>query len=59
MANYRLYRLDGTGRITGAAEVIEGASDEEAVAAARAMRPAGACELWQGRRFVIRIHPAA
>ena len=58
MANYRLYRLDGTGRITGAAEVIDGASDDEAIAAARAMRPDCASELWQGRRFVTRIHPS-
>ena len=58
MTSYRLYRLDGAGRITGAAELIEGADDDEAVAAARALGHSGVCELWQGRRFVTRVSSA-
>lgn len=52
MANYRLYRLDGAGRITDAAELIEAESDDQAIARARAVSGDAAGELWQGRRFV-------
>lgn len=52
MAGYRLYSLDGTGRITGAAQVIEAASDEEALASVRAQGDSARFELWHGRRLV-------
>ena len=52
MAGYRLYSLDGTGRITGAAQVIEAPSDEEALALVRAQAESGRFELWHGRRLV-------
>ena len=54
MPNYKLYSLDGTGRISGAAQLIVAASDDEAVedAQSRSLSP---CELWQGRRLVARI----
>ena len=55
MANYRLYCLDGAGRITGAADVIEAPSDEEAIAIARERSPETRCEIWQGRRLVATI----
>ncbi len=55
MANYRLYCLDGAGRITGAADVIEAPSDEDAIAAARDRAPDSHCEIWQGRRLVATI----
>ena len=55
MRSYRLYCLDGTGRITGAAELIEVLDDEEAVAAARALAKPSRCEIWLGRRFVATI----
>ena len=51
MPNYRLYCLDGSGRITGVPELIEAPSDEAAMAEARAL-DLGICELWQGRRLV-------
>ena len=58
MAQYRLYCLDGAQRIAGAAEMVEGADDDAAIEAARALRKPMACELWQGRRLVAAL-PAA
>ena len=52
--NYRLYCLDGDGRIASAAELIVADSDAEALKAARE-RATVPCELWQGRRLVGRI----
>jgi hypothetical protein len=54
MRDYRLYCLDGAGKITSA-EWLEADSDAEAVAAARALCKAVTCEVWQRRRFVARI----
>lgn len=51
MANYRLYCLDGGGRISGAAELIVAQNDEDALKSARE-RGTAPCELWQGRRLV-------
>ena len=58
MPSYRLYCLDGAGRITGAAELIEASDNEVAIAAARALRKPSKCEVWLGRRLVATI-PAA
>jgi hypothetical protein len=47
-----MYCLDGVGSISFAEE-IDAASDEEAIAKAREMRPdALQCEIWKGRRLV-------
>jgi hypothetical protein len=59
MADYRLYRLDGTSRIAGAAEVISAADDETALAAVRDADLLNRCELWQGHRLVGLVEPAA
>ncbi len=58
MPNYRLYCLDGTGRITGAAELIEASDNEGAIAAARALAKPCKCEIWLDRRLIATI-PAA
>ena len=55
MPSYRLYCLDGTGRISGAAELIEAPDDDQAVAAARALAKPARCEIWLGRRLVATI----
>ena len=49
MAEYRLYCLDGAGRITRAEE-IEATGDEEAIMIARALKKRVRCELWQRDR---------
>ena len=55
MASYRLYCLDGSGHIS-LADWIEAASDEDAIATARALRPdAHRCEVWRKDRLVARL----
>ena len=54
MPSYRLYRLDGAGKIT-TGEWIEAEQDEDAVRAASARAGEGKHELWDGRRLVARI----
>ena len=55
MAHYRLYCLDGSGKI-GLADWFEAYTDEEAIDAARESK-AGAlkCEVWQGMRMVAQL----
>ena len=52
LATYRLYRLDGAGRIS-AAEWIEAADDEQARLRARG-QSSGRYELWERNRLVHR-----
>ncbi len=59
MVEYRLYQLDKAGQIIGAAEVVQAASDDEALAVVRAQQRTRACELWHGGRLVGRVAPAA
>ncbi len=58
MPSYRLYRLDGAGKIA-TAEWIEAASDDEALRQARDLGRAGIYELWERNRLVARIGPEA
>lgn len=53
LLNYRLYRLDGAGRIS-AAEWVEAADDAEARSKAQEQCPSGGFELWQRKRLVER-----
>ena len=53
LPTYRLYRLDGAGRITGA-EWIEAVDDDEARARARSECASGRFELWERYRLVER-----
>jgi hypothetical protein len=50
---YRLYQLDGSGKIDGA-DWIEASADKEAIGEARARFPDGGFELWQRQRLVRR-----
>ena len=54
MANDRLYRLDGAGKISSA-EWIEAADDEDAERQARDGNSDGMVELWDRNRLVARI----
>lgn len=54
MTHYRLYRLDGTGRIA-AAEWLEAETDGAAIEASTALKKAWPCELWDRNRFVAKI----
>lgn len=52
MANYRLYRLDGTGRIS-LADWVEADTDEQAIEKARQIdHGALKCEVWRRKRLV-------
>ena len=53
MSAYRLYGLDGSGKID-TADWIEAAAEAAAVAEARARFPEGGFELWHRQRLVHR-----
>jgi hypothetical protein len=50
---FRLYRLDGSGKIDSA-DWIEASEEEAAIEEARARFPGGGFELWQRQRLVRR-----
>jgi hypothetical protein len=52
--SYRLYLLDGAGKIS-TANWIDASSDEEALRHAREQCAPGKHELWHGRRLVAAI----
>lgn len=54
MGTYRLYCLDGVGKVVSA-EWIDANDDEAAIEAAKAMVDGHICELWARSRFVIRL----
>jgi hypothetical protein len=56
--NYRVYRLDRANHVVEV-EWLTAASDEQAVAAARALKRADKCEIWQGERLVATVEGAA
>jgi hypothetical protein len=58
LGNYRLYRLDGAGKITNA-EWIEAPADDEALVEARARAQSGSFELWEKNRLVERFRPGS
>ena len=55
MPAYRVYRLDGMGKVWSA-EWISAESDSAALEAAREMSNSVRCEVWQGQRLVGRIN---
>jgi hypothetical protein len=54
VATYRLYCLDGVGKVASA-EWIEAEDDESALEAADRVHGGRACELWQNSRLVARL----
>lgn len=54
MVSYRLYCLDGAGKIT-ASEWVDANSDDEAVVLARSKKLGLKCELWHGNCFIAKI----
>jgi hypothetical protein len=57
MPNYRVYCYDGAGKLW-VADWVEALDDEAALAAARAMKVAVKCEVWQRDRLVGTIQTA-
>ena len=60
MESYRLYCLDGMGKVASA-DWIDAEGDDAAIEVARATHEGYECELWQGKRLVARLdlRPAA
>jgi hypothetical protein len=56
MADYRLYCLDGAGRI-GSGEWIEAESDEAAIALVKAKKLNVSCEIWDRGRLGAMVAP--
>ena len=54
MATYRLYRLDGSGKIISA-DWVEAERDDEALVQARELASDSSCELWERGRLVAQI----
>jgi hypothetical protein len=54
MGKYRVYRLDGTGRIL-AVQTLDALDDRFALEGARAIAEVGGCEVWQLDRKVGRV----
>jgi hypothetical protein len=55
MSNYRIYALDGDGRL-GLPDWIEAADDRDAIERARALKQtARKCEVWERNRLVARL----
>lgn len=54
LRNYRLYRLDGAGKII-AADWLEAESDEDALCEAAERTPSRTFELWERERLVARV----
>lgn len=55
MPDYKLYHLDGSGRIAGAPEEFVADDDTAAMTEANSRRRGASVELWQGRRLLGRL----
>ncbi len=56
MPSYRLYRVDGTGKITSA-DWLDATDDGHATRLAREQAPEGMAEVWERGRLVARLGP--
>jgi len=56
LASYRLYRLDGAGKISSA-EWLEASDDAHAERHARDLGLDVPCEVWDRKRLVVRVEP--
>lgn len=57
MADYRLYLLDAEGRIRSRLELLDIATDADAIREAEAQREGQGAELWERGRIVRRFSP--
>jgi len=58
LANFRLYRLDGAGKI-GSAEWLEADDESHALELARELNSETTVEIWNRNKLVGRVQPAA
>lgn len=55
LKSYRIYSYDGAHHIV-TADIIEAATDEQAIAKAEAGGFGSKCEIWDGRRMVAQLN---
>lgn len=55
MADYRVYRLDGSGKTTGPPCIVRCADDDTALNLARPLARGQTSEIWEGARRVATI----
>ena len=58
MANFRLYRLDGAGKI-GTAEWMEAEDENHALELARALNASTTIEIWNRNKLIGRVAPGS
>jgi hypothetical protein len=55
MPDYRIFKMGNDGKISGPAQVIDCADEQEAIRTASQALDGKAAELWEGARFIIRF----
>jgi hypothetical protein len=57
MPEYRIFTLTKERRIAGPMEVVDCASDKDAIEEAKILTDGHDMEIWQGNRIVMRLRP--
>jgi hypothetical protein len=55
MGEYKVFCLNGVGKIMSAAERLDATSDEEAMSLLRSQKRLFSCEVWERNRLVGRV----
>lgn len=58
MPDYRLYSMSSGNKAAGPPQIVQCASDQEAVAAGKGLLDRLDIEIWQGARVVARLKPS-
>jgi hypothetical protein len=58
MPDYRLYRINSAGHISGPAQIITARDDAAAVSRAEQTLNGADIEVWQADRFIVRVTPS-
>jgi hypothetical protein len=58
MPDYRLYRINSAGHISGPAQIITAGDDAAAVSRAEQTLNGADIEVWQADRFIVRVTPS-
>jgi hypothetical protein len=57
MPDYRLYRINSAGHISGPAQIVTVEDDATAVSRAEQSMNGADIEVWQADRFIVRVTP--
>jgi hypothetical protein len=58
MRDYRLYRINSAGHISGPAQIVTAQDDAAAVSRAEQALNGADIEVWQADRFIVRVTPS-